>query len=191
LKRSTGAGLRSALARRLAPCSEARIKLATFLAVEARGQLACRHGCAQARGNGLPHLPEDLDQAPPNGLAVIARFGGEVAEEAAVAHAVAIEPLLAGIDPYGEALQRRQRVIAQRLADQLAAAGEIAIEDLEPEGFLRGEVIGERALRHAGGMNDVADARSPEPALVHDAQALGQDLLSVGRSGHVKKYVRP
>jgi hypothetical protein len=49
-------------------------------------------------GDGLLHLGEYLDQAMPDGFAVIAGFGGEVAEQAAVAHAFAVETVLVHID---------------------------------------------------------------------------------------------
>jgi hypothetical protein len=51
-------------------------------------------------------------------------------------------------------------------------------------------VIGEGALRHAGGLHDIAHAGIGEAVLVHHLQAFGQDLVAVGWLAHADKYVR-
>ena len=68
--------------------------------------------------------------------------------------------------------------------DHRAGACEIKIKDFEAKGFFRGEVIGERPLRHLRRFNDVADARAREPALVHYAKALSQYFFTVRRLAH-------
>ena len=98
-----------------------------------------------------------------------------------------LSPLHAALDRVDigcEPLQRRQRIVAQRLRHHLAAVGEVELDHLEAECFLRREMIGERPLRHAGGLHDVAHTGAPEAALMHDAEALGQDLVAGGRLGH-------
>jgi hypothetical protein len=110
---------------------------------------------------------------------VIARLRGEIAEQAAIAHAVLVQSVLGDIDIGGKPLQRRKLIVAQRFPHRVAGPTEIEIEDLQAERFLRRKVIGERPLRNASRLNDVANARACETALVHDPQAFGQNLLSI------------
>ena len=45
-------------------------------------------------------------------------------------------------------------------------------------------MIGERSLRHAGRLHDVAHARATESMLMHNAEAFGKNLVAGGRSCH-------
>ena len=45
-------------------------------------------------------------------------------------------------------LSERRGIVPKRFLDVLAHEGEVALQDLDAERFLRPEVIGERTLRH-------------------------------------------
>jgi hypothetical protein len=68
--------------------------------------------------------------------------------------------------------------------DHRADIVEIEIEYFETEGFFRSEVIGKRPLWHFRSLNYVANARTGEPTLVHDAKALSQYFFAIRRSSH-------
>ncbi|MGA7762371.1 MAG: hypothetical protein WCA59_11530 [Candidatus Binataceae bacterium] len=115
---------------------------------------------------------------------MLARFGAEVADETSVSPTDPIEILDLCIDEGALALKRRKRVIAKSSLNHRADVFEIEIEYFKAEGCFRSEVIGKRPLRHSRSLDDVAHARAPEPARLHDAKTLGQYFLAVRRLGH-------
>ncbi len=95
-----------------------------------------------------------------------------------------IEILDLRIDVGAQALKRRQRGIAKSPLDRRAYVFEIEVEYLKTESFFRSEVIGERSLRHSCSLDDVANARTSEPALMDDAETFGQYFLAMRRLSH-------
>src|SRR5471032_604138 len=140
---------------------------------------AAVHGRAQAIAERLLHVLENLDYALAQLLAAIAALGAEIAVQAAIAHAVAVQVRAVQGQIVAQALQRRQRVVAQREVDGGAAVGEINFQDLHAEVFLRREIAGERFQRQTGRLGDVGDAGLAVAARVDDAQAFRQQQLAV------------
>jgi hypothetical protein len=122
---------------------------------------------------------------------VLARFGAKVADQTSVSPIVALKKADVSIDEGAQALKRRKCLVAKRLLDHLACAGEIKIKYFEAKGFFRSEVIGKRPLWHLRRSNYVADACAREAALMDDAKALGQYFFAVRRFTHRHNmYVR-
>ncbi len=88
------------------------------------------------------------------------------------------------VDPGAQPGERGEGVVAQRRLDHLRGGGVIQLDDLQPEGLLRGEMIAERALRNARRVDDVPDAGRPEPMRVHHLKPMREELVAIGRPGH-------
>jgi hypothetical protein len=122
---------------------------------------------------------------------VVACFGAEVANETSVLPTDAIKILDLRIDVGAKTHQRRKRVVAKSPLNCRADVLEIEIEYFKAEGFFRSEVIGKRSLWHSRSRDDVADARTRVPALMHDAETLAQYFFPMRRlAHHSNMYVR-
>ncbi len=108
----------------------------------------------------------------PDGLAAIARFDRKIAEQTSVARIVAADVFDVCVDVLAQAKHRRQFVIAERFPQVAAGAREIQLDHFESKGFLGCKVIGERPVRNACGLHDVAHARTVEAMFMHDPKAL-------------------
>ncbi len=116
-------------------------------------------------------------------------MSGDLGRVGAVQTAILHPPLfqegLIGINVGFEPPQRLQVGVIERFGEYLPRKSEIQIEYLNSECFLRGEVVAERALRHACGFDYVAHTRARQTSLMQDPQALGQNLVPVRRLSHV------
>ena len=58
-------------------------------------------------------------------------------------------------------------------------AGASVRDIVQAERLFRGEVVGERSLRNAGGLDDIAHTCAGEAARMHDLQTFSEDLFPV------------
>ena len=87
---------------------------------------------------------------------MVADLDAVVADQTTVPHAGLFEVADLQIHPRPQPLERRRRIVTKGLLDVLAHEGEVALQNLKAERFLRPEVIGERPLRHPRDLDDVA-----------------------------------
>src|ERR1700730_1913499 len=171
--------------RRIAPCSDDRMKSPTSLHLKPFGEVARLHGGLQASFQRILNDVENLDQAAPDRLVVSGDLGRVGAVQTAILHSPLFQEGLIGIDVGFEPPQRLQVGVIERFGEYLPRKSEIQIEYLNAECFLRGEVVAERALGHACGFDYVAHTRAGQTSLVHDPKPIGQNFVSVRRLSHV------
>jgi len=90
------------------------------------------------------------------------------------------EPVSNNVEIALQTLAWRQPRVVERLRDELFDLVEISIEHLESEGFLRPEMIGERALGRRGLGDDVAHAGADIAFAEHDLETGVQNAVAVG-----------
>jgi hypothetical protein len=153
-------------------------------AVSVRSQLALMHRLCQTIGDVLLNLVEDLADALANDVAVNTDFDAEVADQTTLGHSVRGKAGNVGVNIRQQPLDRRARLITQRLLDDALSFLKRQVKDLQPERLFRNEMIGERPIGHLGGNGDIANAGIGEATFMNDPQAFGQDLVTVGYLAH-------
>src|SRR5471032_55365 len=146
--------------------------------------LAVADGAGDGRRPDRVHGGEALEYQ----RAAVTEFAAEVAQQAAVDEFLVDEHIV----QTGEVLQQPFRR-GDRLVRQYQAAGRVeavALDDIGAQRFLAGEVVIERALRHAGCGGDVEYARRVVTVVVHRLQSGGNDIFSEIRFGHAV-IIRP
>ena len=92
-------------------------KRGDLLAFEVLAQFAGFHGSLQTIGDRVANLGEYLQQFGSDRLAMVGCLGCEIAEEAAVSHALLIQAISASVDIVGKPLKRWMRIVSKRVAD--------------------------------------------------------------------------
>jgi hypothetical protein len=111
-----------------------------------------------------------------HGRDLVRQLGAEIAQHAAEVEAVGGVAGDHGGKVLLQALLWRQRTVLQH-GRQLAHAVDITLQHFQPQRFLAGEVVVERAFRHPGSVGNILDAGGVEALAVQELQAGGDDLL--------------
>src|SRR5262249_32362298 len=143
-----------------------------------------------ALGKAITPAGQLLLETRPESLTLICHLLAEVANQATLTALVALELLPTLFTISSQALDRRQTLIVEKLAQVLGVVFVEVIDNLEGEILLAIEVVIKGSLGHPGGFEHLLDARVVVALFQHDLRARFKkralcDFLCAGLSGHL------
>src|ERR1700676_3929358 len=152
------------------------------------GHFASSLSLSEGLGDGRTPVVESIGHRPGDLRAVGGKFDREVAEQAAFADSTTHVLLDDGLEIRADPLERRsvagEDVGGAGLDDVCTDESAVRTHHLDAERFLALEVVVERTLRYACGIDDVLHAAAIEPARVEHLDRARDELIPNAGSCH-------